>query len=269
VNIGKELIEAVKSRDIKRVKELLERGANPNAKDKNGWTPLHHAASVGSLDIAMLLINKGADVNAKSEKDVNILSDIFNDIATINTGSTPLHVAAYKGNLPVVELLLESGADPNVVDRGGRTPAVLAEHRYHEGVAKLIKEYAEGRRKRKIGIELVEVSSGALRAGVWGSLVLRLRGSGVFSLELEGDVDYFAEDTYSLSGEGSVEVAVRPRASGRLPVRLTVKSGESRTTKLIWLNVEEGRNTCPHCGAQVEPGAKYCWKCGAKLEPRP
>jgi hypothetical protein len=178
-----------------------------------------------------------------------------------------LHVAAYDGKLPVVELLLESGADPNAIDRLGKTPAELAKEVNHTGVAKLIKEYAEGRRKRKIGIELVEVSSGALRAGVWGSLVLRLRGSGVFSLELEGDVDYFAEDTYSLSGEGSVEVAVRPRASGRLPVRLTVKSGESRATKLIWLNVGEGKITCPHCVAQVEPGAKYCWKCGAKIEP--
>jgi hypothetical protein len=250
VDIDEELIKAVRSRDIKRVKELLEKGANPNAKDKNELTPLHHVAEVGSLDIAMLLINKGANVNAKSF-----------------TGHTPLHVAANSGNLPVVELLLESGADPNAINRYGKTPAKLAQDNGYMGVAELIKEYAEGRRKRKIGIELVEVSSDGLRAGVWGSLVLRLRGSGVFSLELEGDVDYFAEDTYSLSGEGSVEVAVRPRASGRLPVRLTVKSGESRATKLIWLNVGEGKITCPHCGAQVEPGAKYCWKCGAKIEP--
>jgi hypothetical protein len=252
VDIDKELIKAVKSRDIKKVKELLEKGANPNAKDNYESTPLHYAAQVGSSDIAMLLINKGANVNAKS-----------------CTGHTPLHVAAISGNVPVVELLLESGADPNAIDRRGKTPAELAEHNYHEGVAKLIKEYAEGRRKRKAGIELVEVSSGALRAGVWGSLVLKLRGSGVFSLELEGDVDYFTEDTYSLNGVGSVEIAVRPRASGRLPLGLTLRSGESTTTKLIWLNVEEGRNTCPHCGAQIEPGAKYCWKCGAKLEPRP
>ena len=250
MDIDKELIKAVKSRDIKKVKELLERGANPNAKDGDEETPLHYAAAKGSVDIAKLLIDKGANVNAKSVD-----------------GFTPLHVAAMKGNLPVVELLLESGADPNAIDQFGRTPAKMAQNQGYTGVAELIKEYAEGKRKRKIGIELVEVSSGALRAGVWGSLVLRLRGSGVFSLELEGDVDYFAEDTYSLSGEGSVEVAVRPRTSGRLPVRLTVKSGESRATKLIWLNVGEGKITCPHCGAQVEPGAKYCWKCGAKIEP--
>uniref|UniRef100_A0A7C1CFG8 Zinc-ribbon domain-containing protein n=1 Tax=Thermofilum adornatum TaxID=1365176 RepID=A0A7C1CFG8_9CREN len=250
MDIDKELIKAVKSRDIKKVKELLEKGANPNAKDGDEKTPLHYAAEKGSVDIAKLLINKGANVNAKS-----------------CDGFTPLHVAAMKGNLPVVELLLESGADPNAIDKYGKTPAELAHKEGYTGVAELIKEYVEGKRKRKVGIELVEFSSGALRAGVWGSLVLKLRGSGVFSLELEGDVDYFAEDAYSLSGEGSVEVAVRPRASGRLPVKLTVRSGESRATKLIWLSVEEGKITCPHCGAKVEPGSKYCWKCGAKIEP--
>lgn len=72
VDIDKELIKAVKSRDIKRVIELLERGANPNAKDEYGWTPLHHAAKKGSVDIAKLLINKGANVNAKSEEDSRV-----------------------------------------------------------------------------------------------------------------------------------------------------------------------------------------------------
>jgi hypothetical protein len=255
VDLDKELIKAVKSRDIKRVIELLERGANPNAKDEYGWTPLHHAAEVGSVDIAKFLIDKGAYVNARAERAK------YEGCRRLDvSGITPLHIAACYGFLPLVELLLESGADPNAIDQCGRTPTYLAEGNGHKGVAALIKEYAAG-------IELVEVSSGALRTGVWGSLVLRLRGSGVFSLELEGDVDYFAEDTYSLSGEGSVEIAIRPRVSGRLPVRLTVKSGESKVTKLIWLSVGEGKITCPHCGAQVEPGAKYCWKCGAKLEP--
>jgi hypothetical protein len=262
VDIDKELIKAVKSRDIKKVKELLERGANPNAKDENGWTPLHHAAEVGSVDIAKFLIDKGAYVNARAERAK------YEGCRRLDvSGITPLHIAACYGFLPLAELLLESGADPNAIDQCGRTPTYLAEGNGHKGVAELIKEYTEGRRRRKAGIELVEVSSGVLRAGVWGSLSLRLRGSGVFSLELEGDVDYFAEDTYSLNGVGSVEIAVRPRVSGRLPLRLTLRSGESTTTKLIWLNVEEGRNTCPHCGAQIEPGAKYCWKCGAKLEP--
>ena len=38
-----------------------------NAKDEDGWTPLHKAATFGNLPIAKLLIGEGANVNAKTE----------------------------------------------------------------------------------------------------------------------------------------------------------------------------------------------------------
>jgi ankyrin repeat protein len=69
----------------------------------------------------MLLINKGADVNAKSEDDFGGFTQL------IAAGSTPLHVVAVKGKPPVIELLLESGADPNAIDRRGYTPAEQAQ----------------------------------------------------------------------------------------------------------------------------------------------
>jgi len=48
------------------VSELISKGADVNAKDEDGMTPLHWAASQGHKDIAELLIAKGADVNAKT-----------------------------------------------------------------------------------------------------------------------------------------------------------------------------------------------------------
>ncbi len=48
--------------------ELLPKSAEVSAKYKDGWTPLHEAARKGFMDVAELLIAKGADVNAKRQK---------------------------------------------------------------------------------------------------------------------------------------------------------------------------------------------------------
>ncbi|MFQ6035794.1 MAG: M56 family metallopeptidase, partial [Sedimentisphaerales bacterium] len=63
------LHEAATAGDIKQVKSLLSKGADVNAKDEKGNTPLHIVARYGyrQKDIAELLIARGADVNAKNE----------------------------------------------------------------------------------------------------------------------------------------------------------------------------------------------------------
>lgn len=51
---------------MEAVSLLVDRGANVNAKDKFGWTPLTLAAQEGHLDVVKLMIEKGADKNAAS-----------------------------------------------------------------------------------------------------------------------------------------------------------------------------------------------------------
>ena len=58
------LIDAAQRGNIESVKQHLDAGADVNAKDDSGWTPLHRAASKVHNKIAKLLIEEGADVNA-------------------------------------------------------------------------------------------------------------------------------------------------------------------------------------------------------------
>ena len=103
--------EASSGGDIDMVKQLLDAGADVNAKDDlTGMTPLLDAVSSGKKEVAALLIGKGADVNGK-----------------IAMGFTSLHNAAGSGRYEIVELLIEKGADVNEKNDFGITPLDMAE----------------------------------------------------------------------------------------------------------------------------------------------
>jgi hypothetical protein len=264
MSLDEKLLDAVIEGDAARVRELLRKGANVNAKHGDyDSTPLHVAALWGHAEVARLLLDHGADVNSRS-KD----------------GWTPLHYAAAFGYADVARLLLERGADPSIKDDKGRTPLDVARERGYEEVVRVIEEY-----KRGVGVKvpatsvgtpaqqpapaapsIVSVECPGLRAGEWGRLLVRVQGSGTASVSLEGDVDWLDPGRVKLSGESLVEVPVRPKAAGEVPVRVVVKSPSGEDTKITWLKVVDRAGKCPSCGAPVEPGAKYCWRCGAKLK---
>ena len=98
--------QAATDGNIKAVKQHLAAGKDVNAKDFAGWTPLHRAAWKGHKVIAELLIAKGANENAKTNK----------------YRWTPLHYAAANDRKEVAEMLIAAGADVNAKTKYGSTP---------------------------------------------------------------------------------------------------------------------------------------------------
>lgn len=101
------------------VKLLLEAKADIEERTVYGdATALHEAAQAGRPDVVAALLDKGADINAKSDRKNNEQPDYCN--------KTPLHLAAEGGHSRVVRLLLERGADINAVTLSNETPFHLA-----------------------------------------------------------------------------------------------------------------------------------------------
>lgn len=125
------------------VKLLLAGGADVNAADASGVTPLILAASSGQKDLVELLLARGAAVNAKDQEgagalyvatvmdQLNIAELLIARGADINagtkSGSTSLGYAARDGNRNLAELLIAHGVDVNAKDAiYNRTPLVWA-----------------------------------------------------------------------------------------------------------------------------------------------
>ncbi len=95
--------------DAGAAESLIRAGADLNAKDAYGSTPLNVAVTFDKPEVARLLLEAGADPGI-----------------TNNEGSTPLHVAALFGYQELARILLENGADPNALTQNGGRPYDIA-----------------------------------------------------------------------------------------------------------------------------------------------
>jgi ankyrin repeat protein len=110
---------AVFFRQPELARVLIERGANVNAAARNAFrvAPVHAVAAVRDAAIMQLLIDHGADVNARQQM-----------------GYTALHTAAQHGDDVMLDLLLAAGADPRAAGDDGKTPADLAAAQGHTAI---------------------------------------------------------------------------------------------------------------------------------------
>ena len=120
--VSDDFYTAIRTNDLSRLSALVREGADVNAKDAHGETPLMYAATVGSLDAMKFLIEKGADVNVQN-----------------NFGSTALIWSAT--DLAKVRLLTDHGANVNAASKRGRTALLVAAMSDHSaGIVKLLIE---------------------------------------------------------------------------------------------------------------------------------
>src|SRR5579871_4838209 len=123
------------------VRLLLERGSDPNARNRAGATPLIYGAY--SFEKARLLVERGADVNARSQNGTTplmIAASVHGNLPTIRyllekgadvkpiraNGSDALQIAALKSEPEAVKLLLDKGADAHGADKSGVTALMNA-----------------------------------------------------------------------------------------------------------------------------------------------
>ncbi|KAH8283571.1 hypothetical protein KR018_006808 [Drosophila ironensis] len=105
-SIERMILWAVNENRISEVREILRLDADTvNARDNDGYTPLHRAAYNNFQDLVKLLLQYHADPNART-----------------NLGWTPLHSACKWNNADCAHLLLQFGADPNAESEGQQTP---------------------------------------------------------------------------------------------------------------------------------------------------
>ena len=107
---------------------LIARGADVNAADFSGFSPLHAAVVAGNRDMVATLVAKGADINEK-----------------VVGGHTPRHRAAATNQPLMVELLLGNGASPTLKDSEGKTPGALAALNGHTAIRDQIKRVLDAR----------------------------------------------------------------------------------------------------------------------------
>ena len=147
------LFRAVWTDDIA---SLRNSNIDVNIRDGRGRTPLHIAVENGYVDVAMFLVENGAEVNIVDANgntpliliihktgNTELTSRLLEKGAGVNTqnrtGETALMYAAWRGHSDIVQLLLENRADVTLKNRQGDTALGLAESKEHLGIVQMLR----------------------------------------------------------------------------------------------------------------------------------
>jgi ankyrin repeat protein len=145
-------------------KLLLRHGADPNAADREGCTPLYHVAQTYYPDVLETLIRGGADVNVRTpdgstplhsascgtdpeSRAIRILVEHGAKLdAQDHRGFTPLHAAMERTMATAATTLLDLGADPTIRDDEGRTPVQLVTEsvKSYPGIPEVVRRLGSG-----------------------------------------------------------------------------------------------------------------------------
>ena len=158
---GLNFFDAAVIGDIRVVRTLLSSDrASVDDRGPDGYTALHFAAYFGQLEVARLLLGRGADPNAVALNESRVtplhsaVAARHRDTASLllalggspnavqKGGWTALHTAARNGDEAIIDMLLLRGADPTRASDDGKTAIDLAEENGYAALAKLLRTQA-------------------------------------------------------------------------------------------------------------------------------
>lgn len=142
---GQELMQAVKSQNLEKVNQLVNRSKQPlEESDEQGFTPLNWASREGYSEIVTLLLERGADPNRLDQwmqanaghkaafwGRTDTMRILVQKGLNVNArggynGYTPLHDAIARGHVETAKILLSAGARKDIKGHDGKTAADLA-----------------------------------------------------------------------------------------------------------------------------------------------
>jgi uncharacterized protein len=132
-----DIFEAAAIGDVDRLRVLLDQDpALANAWSEDGFTPLHFASFFGHPEAARLLVDRGANLEARSTNEQFALD------------AAPIHSASAAGQLEVCKVLLDAGADVNAVQHGGYTALLDAAANGNDELVEFLLEQGADRTAR-------------------------------------------------------------------------------------------------------------------------
>ena len=136
---------------------LIERGADVSAQKEDGSTALHLASENGYVDLSRMLIERGADISAQNED-----------------GLTALHLASRHGHIDLTRMLVEHGADVSAQNEDGSTTLHLALENGHVDLAWMLVECgADVSARDRGGSTALHLASRYVHVGLAGMLAQR------------------------------------------------------------------------------------------------
>lgn len=122
------------------VQLLVEAGANIEEVSPLGYTPLAMACVYSWTDVISILLQLGADINARSEAETDLVWRLsVPAFAERSSGQTPLMIAAGEGQTKSVELLLRRGCDASLQDHSGMSAMHIAASPWWKENSKIVK----------------------------------------------------------------------------------------------------------------------------------
>jgi len=177
-NAAPTLQSAVIMEDLEAIRTLYEQGADLEAPvQPSGAHPLHIAAAIGMPPVVNLLVDLGADLEARDTLGrtpliqaaiagnsavvaVLLAAGAEADAAETHHGTTALHLAAFRDQRDIIDLLLDYGAGVDTVDSNGETPLFWAIGRGHaEAITQLVNAGADINHRNHAGVSPLGIAA--------------------------------------------------------------------------------------------------------------